>query len=65
MKLNEFRGYNSWMDKHITVSTVDLGGTFEGVIIYVCWDETGADIIRASSSLQEVVTALKEYSESL
>lgn len=61
MKLNEFRGYDSWMDKHITVKMLDLTGG----ILYVGWDETGADIVRASTSLQEVVSALKEYAENL
>lgn len=65
MKLNEFRGYDSWMDKHITVKILDLTGEFEGSIIYVAWDETGANVIRASTSLQEVVSALKEYAERL
>lgn len=65
MKLNDFRGYDSWMDKHITVIPIEVNAALGEVYLYIAWDETGANIVRASTSLKETVNALKAYSESL
>ena len=58
------KGYEDWMLPHITKETFSFENG-EEAILYTCWDETGSNFIRMSSSLQEVVTALKSYPESL
>lgn len=65
MKQNECKGYEEWMLYYITEHELSLPNEDHMELIYACWDETGADIIRASTSLQEVVSALKEYAERL
>ncbi|QDP64782.1 MAG: hypothetical protein GOVbin2917_97 [Prokaryotic dsDNA virus sp.] len=65
MKLNECEGYEDWMEGHITEVPFTYYNTLLEITLYIAWDETGADIIRASTSSQEVITALKGYAESL
>ena len=65
MKQNECKGYEEWMSYHITEHELPLPNEDHMELLYACWDETGAYPIRISSSLQEVVTTLKGYAESL
>lgn len=64
-EMNEnIKDYDDWMNNHITKHTFSFENE-EELNLFTCWDETGANSIRTSSCLQEVVTALKSYSESL
>lgn len=65
MKLNQCKGYEEWMSYYITEHELPLPNEDNMELLYACWDETGAQPIRISSSLQEVVYALKGYAENL
>lgn len=65
MKLNECEGYEDWMVGNITEVPFTCYNTLLEITLYIAWDETGEDIIKASTSSQEVIAALKGYAESL
>lgn len=65
MKQNECKGYEEWMEGHITEVPFTPYNLTTELTMYIAWDETGSDIIRVSTSLQEVVTALKTYGKRL
>lgn len=61
---NNLYGGKHWTDRRITKETFVFPNKQE-VILYTGWDETGADVVRMSSSLEEVVSALEAYANSL
>lgn len=61
---NNLYGGRHWTDRHITKETFTFPNKQE-VTLWAGWDETGADIVKMSSSLEDVVTALEKYVESL
>lgn len=61
---NNLYGVRHWTDRHITKETFTFPNKQE-VTLYTAWDETGADVVRMSSSLEEVVIALEAYANSL